>query len=316
MADHSTGTAPVPRTRGRGARSAVGASGPVDRVPAWSMAVAAMLSVQLGAALSVHLFDAVGPAGIAWLRLTAGALIFLALRRPRLRRLGGRGLRAALALGVTTGLVTTTFLSALDRIPLGTAVAIEFMGPLSVAVFRSRQRRLLVWPALALVGVVLLTEPWQGSIDPVGVLLAGMAALGWAIYILLTQHVGDRIAGLEALSITIPVAAMTAAVVGIPQASGGITPGVVAAAFGLAVLLPVLPFSLELLALRRLTTAAFGTLMSIEPALGLIMGLVLLAQVPTPVQVLGIALVVTAGFGATRSGHRAQSANAPPTLDG
>ncbi len=246
------------------------------------MAVAAMLSVQLGAALSVHLFDAVGPAGTAWLRLSAGALIFLALRRPRLRRLGWRGLRAALALGVTTGLVTTTFLSALDRIPLGTAVAIEFMGPLSVAVFRSHQRRLLVWPALALVGVVLLTEPWQGSIDPVGVLLAGMAALGWATYILLPQHVGDRIAGL--------------------------------AAIGLAVLLPVLPFSLELLALRRLTTAAFGTLMSIEPALGLIMGLVLLAQVPTPVQVLGIALVVTAGIGATRSGRRAQSANAPPTL--
>jgi inner membrane transporter RhtA len=278
------------------------------------MAVAAMLSVQLGAALSVHLFDAVGPAGIAWLRLTAGALIFLALHRPRLRRLGWRGLRAALALGVTTGLVTTTFLSALDRIPLGTAVAIEFMGPLSVAVLRSHQRRLLVWPALALVGVVLLTEPWQGAIDPVGVLLAGLAALGWATYILLTQHVGDRIAGLEALSITIPVAAMTAAVVGIPQASGDITPGVVAAAFGLAVLLPVLPFSLELLALRRLTAAAFGTLMSIEPALGLIMGLVLLSQVPAPVQVLGIALVVTAGIGATRSGHRARSSKPPPTL--
>jgi inner membrane transporter RhtA len=278
------------------------------------MAVAAMLSVQLGAALSVHLFDAVGPAGIAWLRLTAGALIFLTLRRPRLRQLGWRGLRAALALGVTTGLVTTTFLSALDRIPLGTAVAIEFMGPLSVAVFRSHQRRLLVWPALALVGVVLLTEPWRGAIDAVGVLLAGTAALGWATYILLTQHVGDRIAGLEALSITIPVAAMTAAVVGIPQAAGGITWSVVAAAFGLAVLLPVLPFSLELLALRRLTAAAFGTLMSIEPALGLIMGLVLLTQVPTPVQVLGIALVVTAGIGATRSGHRARSANAPSTL--
>lgn len=312
MADRSTEAAPARRTRGSGGPG--DRSRPADRVPAWSMAVAAMLSVQLGAALSVHLFDAVGPAGTAWLRLSAGALIFLALRRPRLRQLGWRGLRAALALGVTTGLVTTTFLSALDRIPLGTAVAIEFMGPLSVAVFRSHQRRLLVWPALALVGVVLLTEPWQGSIDPVGVLLAGMAALGWATYILLTQHVGDRIAGLEALSITIPVAAMTAAIVGIPQASGGITPGVIAAAIGLAVLLPVLPFSLELLALRRLTTAAFGTLMSIEPALGLIMGLVLLAQVPTPVQVLGIALVVTAGIGATRSGRRAQSVNAPPTL--
>ena len=314
MTDRPAGATSAPRTRGSGRRRRNG-SGVADRVPAWSMAVTAMLSVQLGAALSVHMFDEVGPAGIAWLRLSAGALIFLSLRRPQLRQLGWRGLRAALALGVTTGLVTVTFLSALDRIPLGTAVAIEFMGPLSVAVFRSHERRLLVWPALALVGVLLLTEPWEGSIDLVGVALAATAASGWATYILLTQHVGDRIAGLEALSITIPVAALTAAVVGIPQAAGGITWQVVAAAFGLAVLLPVLPFSLELLALRRLTTAAFGTLMSLEPALGTFMGLVLLAQVPSPVQVLGVALVVTAGAGATRTGHRARPArDVPPTL--
>ncbi|MGH3479220.1 MAG: EamA family transporter [Nocardioidaceae bacterium] len=314
MADRSTDAVAASEGQGSGGVSRT-SSGSVDRIPAWTLAVAAMLSVQTGAALSVHLFDAIGPAGTSWLRLSAGALIFLALRRPRLRRLGWRGLRPVLALGVTTGLVTTTFLSALDRIPLGTAVAIEFMGPLSVAVFRSHRRRLLVWPALAMVGVVLMTEPWQGSVDALGVLLAATAALGWATYILLTQHVGDQIAGLEALSITIPVAAMTAAVVGIPQASGSITWGVVAAAFGLAVLLPVLPFSLELLALRRLTAAAFGTLMSIEPALGLLMGLVVLAQVPSPVQVLGVALVVTAGTGAARSGRRAESATeVAPTL--
>ena len=185
-------------------------SGTTDRVPAWSMAVAAMLSVQVGAALSVRLFDDVGAGGTAWLRLTAGAVIFLLISRPPLRSLAWNDLRAALALGVATGLITTSFLTAIERIPLGTAVAIEFLGPLGVAVFRSHRRRLLVWPALALVGVLLLTEPWLGTVDPVGVALAALAAVGWATYIVLTQHIGDRFAGLQGLSVTIPVAALTA----------------------------------------------------------------------------------------------------------
>ena len=275
-----------------------------QRVPAWTLAVAAMLSVQIGAALSVGLFDQVGAGGTAWLRLTAGAVIFLLISRPQLRGLRWPDLRAALALGVATGLITTSFLAAIERIPLGTAVAIEFLGPLGVAVLRSRSRALLVWPALALSGVLLLTQPWRGSVDPVGIALAAVAAVGWGTYIVLTQHIGDRFAGLQGLSITIPVAAVTASVIGVPQALGNITWQVVAAAFGLALLLPVIPFSLEMLALRRLTTAAFGTLMSLEPAFGLLMGLLLLSQIPDAGQVVGVALLVAAGIGAERSGHR------------
>ena len=274
------------------------------RVPAWSLAVAAMISVQLGAAYSTHLFDSVGPAGTAWLRLTMGALIFLGITRPRLRGVGRRDLLVVLALGVATGLLTTAFLSAVARIPLGTAVAIEFLGPLGVAVARSHDRRSLVWPALALVGVVLLTEPWQGEIDALGVGLAALSAVCWATYIVLTQKVGDRFSGLEGLSITIPVAALTAAFVGVPQAWGHITWQVLAASLGLALLLPVLPFSLELVALRRLTTAAFGTLMALEPAIGVVAGVVILSQVPRPLQVVGVVLVVAAGVGAERNGHR------------
>jgi inner membrane transporter RhtA len=191
-----------------------------------------------------------------------------------------------------------------DRIPLGTAVAIEFLGPLGVAVARSHDRRSLVWPALALGGVLLLTEPWQGDIDLVGVAFAVLSGLSWATYIVLTQQVGDRFSGLEGLSITIPVAAATAALVGVPQAWGHLTWGVVAAAFGLALLLPVIPFSLELMALRRLTTAAFGTLMALEPAMALVAGLLLLGQVPMAWQVVGVVLVVAAGIGAKRGGHR------------
>ena len=149
-------------------------------VPPWGLAVAAMLSVQLGAALSVDVISAVGPAGTAWLRLSAGALIFLALARPPLRAVRRHDVPVLLGLGVTTGLVTVAFLAAIERIPLGTAVAVEFLGPLTVAAVRSHSTRALVWPAVALVGVVLLTEPWHGEIDLAGVGFAGLAAIGWA----------------------------------------------------------------------------------------------------------------------------------------
>lgn len=275
-----------------------------------------MLSVQVAAALSTHLFDTIGPAGTAWLRLTFGAVVFLAISRPRVRGLTRSDKGTVLALGVATGLVTVTFSSAIARIPLGTAVAIEFLGPLGVAVFHDPDRRRVLWPALALVGVVLLTEPWQGSIDPVGVLLAALAACGWGTYIVLTQRVGDRLAGLQGLSLTIPIAAVAAAFFGIPEAAGHLSWPVAGAAAGLALLMPVLPMSLELLALRRLTTHAFGTLMALEPAFGLTVGFVLLSQVPTAPQVIGITLVVVAGIGAERGGHRGDRSapGSPPPL--
>jgi inner membrane transporter RhtA len=275
-----------------------------SRVPAWTLAVAAMLSVQLGAALSTRLFVDVGPAGTAWLRLTFGALVFLLVGRPKIAGMSWPDWRTPIALGIATGVLTVAFLSSIDRIPLGTAVAIEFLGPLGVAVLRSSDRRTLVWPALALLGVLLLTEPWQGAVDPLGVAFASLSGLSWAAYIVLTQKVGDRFAGLDGLSITIPVAAVTSAVIGVPQAWGHLSWTVLAASFGLALLLPVIPFSLELLALRRLTTAAFGTLMALEPGIGLVIGLVLLSQVPAPLQVVGVILVVAAGVGAERTGHR------------
>ncbi|MEE6272509.1 EamA family transporter [Georgenia wangjunii] len=269
-----------------------------------------MLSVQLGSALSVDLIDEVGAAGTAWLRLTAGALVFLVIARPPLRSVRRADLPALLGLGVTSGIVTICFLAALDRIPLGTAVAVEFLGPLTVAAVRSHSRSALVWPGLALLGVVGLTEPWKGDINGPGLGFAAMAAVGWAGYIVLTQHVGDRFTGISALSMTVPIAALTAAVVGVPQAAGHLTPGVLLAAVGLALLLPVLPYALEMLALRRMTPTAFGTLMALEPAMGLLLGLLVLSQQPTAIQVAGIALVVLAGAGAQRGGHRTTPSDA------
>jgi inner membrane transporter RhtA len=196
------------------------------------------------------------------------------------------------------------FMAAVARLPLGTASALEFLGPLGVAVARSRGGRMLAWPVLAAVGVVLLTEPWHGSVDVVGVALALGAAVCWAAYILLTQAVGDELTGLHGLAVSLPVAGLVATVVAGPGAFPSMTWELALVGLGLAVLLPVVPFSLEMLALRRLTTSAFGTLMSLEPAIALVMGLVLLHQVPGLWPVLGVGFVVAAGIGAERTGAR------------
>ncbi len=276
----------------------------MTRIPPWLLAVTSILSVQLSSALAVGLFPIVGPSGTAWLRLTAGALIFMAITRPPLRSVRREDLPALVGLGVTTGLVTMSFLAAIDRIPLGTAVAIEFLGPLTVAALRSHNRRALAWPALALAGVLLLTEPWQGEVNAAGLLFAAVAAVGWATYIVLTQHVGDRFSGISGLSITVPIAALTATPFGMVQAAGNLSAGVILAAIGLAVLLPVLPLALEMIALREMTPTAFGTLMALEPAFAVLLGALVLHQTPAPPQILGIVLVVLAGAGAQRGGRR------------
>ena len=208
-----------------------------------------------------------------------------------------------MVLGVVTGAVTLLFMAALARLPLGTASALEFLGPLGVAVARGRGGT-KVWPVLAGAGVLMLTQPWEGDVDLLGVGFALAAACCWAAYILLTQHVGDGVEGIKALAVTMPVAALTATVVAGPTTFGRLTPQILLLGIGLAILLPVVPFTLELLALRRLTTSAFGTLMSLEPAFALLVGLVLLDQVPDVLAVAGIAFVVTAGIGAARTGAR------------
>ncbi|UOR03437.1 EamA family transporter [Leucobacter allii] len=269
------------------------------------MAVAAMLAVQLSNALSVPVIERIGPAGTAWLRMCFGVVFLWIIARPAIRSLRRADLPALLALGVVTGFMTTFFLAAVDRIPLGTAVAIEFLGPLTVAGLMSRQRRALVWPFLALIGVVLLTEPWHGGIDLAGVGFALAAGVCWGLYNLFTQHVGDRFSGISGLSLTIPVAALATLPLGLPQLVGGeFAWWVLPAAAGIALITPVIAFGLEMLALRRMTHTAFGTLLSIEPAFGILIGLLVLAQTPSLMQLLGIAIVIVAGAAAQRGGRR------------
>ncbi len=277
-----------------------------DRIPAWLLAVAAIITVQCGAALATSQFETLGPAGTAWLRLTFGALIFVLIGRPTLSEYSRRDLQFAVILGVVSGLMTVAFLCALQRLPLGTAVAIEFLGPLGVGVARAHSRKALIWPIMAFLGVVAITQPWTGQIDLIGVLFACLAGAGWGTYILLTQRIGDVFSGLKGLAITIPIAAVVAGFIGLPQAWGHITIPVLAISLGLALMMPVIPFALELMALRRLSAASFGTLMALEPAFGTLWGILLLHQVPDLLQVAGVALVVCAGIGAERTGHRQQ----------
>jgi len=268
------------------------------------MAVGSMTCVQLGLALSVPLFGQVGPLGAVWLRLAWAGVILLIAVRPRPWRFRRPALLAATALGVVTAGVTMLFMAAVARLPLGTASALEFLGPLGVAVARGRGGRMLLWPGLAAVGVLVLTHPWQGGASLAGIMYALGAAACWACYIVLTQAVGDEVAGLQGLAVSIPVAGLVATAVAGPGVIPALTPHLVLAGLGLALLLPVVPFSLEMYALRRLTTAAFGTLMCLEPALALIAGLALLGQVPRAWSLTGVALVVAAGIGAVRTGAR------------
>jgi inner membrane transporter RhtA len=268
-----------------------------------SMAVASMLCVQLGLAASVGLIDDVGAAGAAWLRLFWAGVLLLVIVRPRPALFDREAVRASVALGVVTAGVTLLFMAAVARLPLGTASALEFLGPLGVAIARTHGVA-RAWALVAAVGVLCLTQPWAGTADPVGVAFALAAAVCWAAYILLTQKVGDSVHGIAGLAISMPVAALVATVVAGPGLVGQLTPELLVAGLGLAILLPVVPFTLELLALRRLTTGAFGTLMALEPAFALVIGLVVLHQVPNLLAVAGIGFVVAAGLGAERSGAR------------
>jgi len=267
------------------------------------LAVVSMLTVQLGIAVAVGLFDDVGPLGAAWLRLAWAGLIMLVLLRPRPSQFTRSSFAASAALGVVTAGVTMLFMAAVERLPMGTASALEFLGPLGVAVARSHGRS-RAYALLASAGVLLLTEPWSGGTDPVGVAYALGAAVCWAAYILLTQRVGDQVSGVTGLAVSMPVAGLVATAVAGPSVAPLLTWDVILYGLGLAILLPVIPFTLELLALRRLTTGAFGTLMALEPAFALLVGLVVLAQVPGLLPIVGLACVVVAGIGAERTGAR------------
>ena len=268
------------------------------------MAMGSMLCVQIGLAFSLGFIDDVGVEGAAWLRLVWAGALLLVIVRPRPSAFTRTTFATCVVLGVVTAAVTLLFMAAIARIPLGTASALEFLGPLGVAVMQGKGRNRYTWPGLAAIGVVLLTQPWAGAVDLIGVFYALAAAVCWGTYILLTQRVGDGVEGVNGLAVSMGVAAVFSTLVVGSSVIPRVTPEILLFGIGLAILLPVIPFTLELLALRRLTTAAFGTLMSLEPAFAMLVGFLVLSQEPGGFGVIGMGLVVAAGIGAARAGAR------------
>ncbi|WP_410557458.1 EamA family transporter [Arthrobacter globiformis] len=267
------------------------------------LAFGAIWAGQLGGAVSVGLFDRISPEDLAWLRLVWASAVLVIFVRPWRHSWDRRSLLTCAGLGVASGSMTLLYMAAISSLPLGTEMALQFLGPLAVAGWRARKKGRL-WCAMAFVGVLGLTEPWHSGFDLKGIALALAAGLCWAVYIVMTQRAGDNVSGLQALSMSLPVAALLATCSTGVYVVARVPLDVLMMSLGIGLLSPVVPFILELLALRRLTTTAFGVLMSLQPAVGAIVGFLMLAQVPRPLGVVGIVLVVIAGVGATRTGAR------------
>ena len=272
-----------------------------ERAAAVGLVLAAAVSPQVGAVIAVSLFDELGPAGAACLRLAIAAIILLAVWRPRLTG----DLRLAAAFGVALGLMNWSFYEAIARIPLGVAVTIEFAGPLLVGVIGSRRPLDVVWVALAAVGIVVLVDPAGGSMDPVGVGFALAAGACWMAYIYLSKRTAAAFPGGSGLAIAMAVGALIVLPAGVIQADGALAlPDLLGSAVVVALLSSVLPYSLELEALRRLPESVFGVLMSLDPAIAALSGFLVLGQQLGARDVFAIAMVVVASAGATALSHR------------
>jgi inner membrane transporter RhtA len=270
--------------------------------PAPLLVLGGIVSVQFGGALAATLIPRIGAAGTVTLRLGLGVLVLLVVARPRLRGRAGRDWAAVGAFGATLGLMNLSFYLALERLPLGVAVTVEFIGPLGLAAVMSRHRRDLAAVAVAAAGVVLVNGHELSEVDWVGVGFGLGAGLGWAAYILLSAETGRRFAQLDGLALAMVVSTVLVAPLGIGSAQGELLSGhVLLVGAAVALLSSVLPYSLELLALRRMKPVVFGILMSLEPAVGALAGLAVLGQRLGAVQVLGMACVVAASISITRA---------------
>ncbi len=266
------------------------------------LVVASILSVQCGSALATGLFDEVGTAGAVFLRAVFGALALLALTRGAPLRTREWPHRDVLLLAAAVTCVNLFFYAALERLPLGIAVTLEFVGPLGVAIAGSRRPRDVVWVVLAAIGIVLLSDVGGGGVDPLGVVLALTAGFFWGAYIVLSDRVGALAPGPGGATMAAVISAVLVAPLGLAQGGGELVdPTVLAAGVAVGVLSTAVPYAFEMEALRRLPRAVFGVLMSLEPAAAAAIGFLALSQGLDAVEVIAISLVVIASAGALRS---------------
>ncbi len=276
-------------------------SAPSSPLPAVAALAGAMVSITIGASIAKTLFPLVGPAGTTALRLLFAAILLAVVFRIWRMRLDRRMLLAAVPYGISLGCMNLLFYMAIQRIPLGVAIAVEFTGPLAVAIFFSRQRMDMGWIALAVLGLVLLLplRLTPNSMDPVGIALALAAGVFWASYILTGKRAGD-VLGIQASALGMIVAALVVLPFGIAEAGMDLLDvNVIAVALVVALLSSAIPYSLEMFALRRLPTKSFGILTSGEPAIGAVVGMILMGENLALVKWMGIGAIVLASIGVT-----------------
>jgi len=267
--------------------------------PIWLVLVG-IASVQLGAGIAKTLFDEVEPETIVWLRLVTSAVVLALIARPALRGRSGNDWLVVLAFGATLGLMNWAIYQSFARIPLGIAVTIEFIGPLTLAVIGSRRPRDLAWVVLAGLGVALLgLEP--ADLDVVGVLFALLAGAGWAAYILLSAQTGRRWQGLDGLAMASVVATLVLTPMVAGSGGGGLDGRIVLLGAAVGLLSSVIPYSCEMAALRTLPPSVFSILMSLEPAAAALAGMLVVGEFLTGIQWVALVCVVIASIGATRS---------------
>ena len=278
----------------------------LGRVPSAGLVLGAIASVQFGSAIAATLFARVGPGGAVLLRLVSATIVLLGVWRPRWRGRTRREVLLAVMFGVVLAGMNLSFYQALDRIPLGVAVTIEFVGPLAVAVSGSRRLVDLLWVGLAAVGILALTHGGAHALNTLGVAFALVAGCFWGGYILLNARVGRAFERGTGLALAMLVASVVSLPVGV--ADGGthlLEPRSLALGAAVGMLSSAIPYSLELEALRRIAASVFGVLMSLEPAMAAFAGFLVLGQGLGVRALVGIALVIAASVGASR---RAQDA--------
>lgn len=270
-------------------------------IPPWALVVIAIISVQFGASVAKSLFPVVGPAGVVFLRTTLAAVIFAVLWRTPLRGRTRQVYLYAALYGAIISAMMLSFYAAIDRVPLGITVAIAFAGPLGVAVLGSRKAVDLLWVALAAVGVLLLSPITDTTIDPFGMLLAILSGVTWAVYILLTKRINRVMPGNDALGLGMIAAAIVALPLGIGGAAKILTdPTLIFISVVVALFSSAVPFALEFQALKSLSSRSFGLLVSLEPVVAAIMGLLMLGEALGIREIIGIGLVTVATIATAR----------------
>lgn len=266
------------------------------------LVLAGGISVQFGGALAVTLMPRVGALGVVALRLAVAAIVLLAVCRPKVRGYSRADWGTIVVFGITMAAMNGLFYQSVDRIPLGTAVTLEVLGPLALSVLASRRAVNLVWAGLALGGVFLLGGGGFSSLDPLGVAFALSAGAMWATYIVFSARTGRRFPQADGLALAMVVAAVVFLPLGIVESGSKLlVPTTIALGAAVAVLSSVLPYTLELLALRRLPASTFAILMSLEPAIAATAGFLVLNQALSLTEASAIALVIAASMGAVRT---------------